>query len=198
MKRLLRFMPRRAVLHKYPVIGRFAHQLRRFDPLWSFRRRHLRRAYYLGSIISFLPLLGFQLPIAAAAAVLFRSNVMVMGGLQFLTNPLTAAPIYFATHRLGELVLRRFRAPAPTATAEHELVKLGGLVADTLTDDNPQPVTLTTRLRLALQSMVVGGLLAGLAFGGLLDLIDSLIRKEKAALLARKEHHGSAAGRKPP
>jgi hypothetical protein len=63
-------------------------------------------------------------------------------------------------------------------------------VAETLIDDGPKPVTLTVRLRETLQAMVVGGLLAGLLLGGLLDAIDALIRKEAAVVAYKLRHRG--------
>lgn len=105
VKRLLRFAPRRAVFHTYPLIGRFAAFARRRAYLWSFKTAHVRPAFYAGSILSFLPVMGVQLPLALILALVLRSNFMVMGGLQFITNPFTAAPIYYATYKLGEHVI---------------------------------------------------------------------------------------------
>jgi hypothetical protein len=177
-------MPRRALLHKYPVIGRFAHRLRRHTCLWSFRREDVRRAYYAGSVLAFLPLLGIQMPIAVAAAVVLRSNVMVMGGLQFLTNPVTAAPVYYVTHRLGELALDRINGHTPPSPPNEEIGALGGVVAesliDPLIDDDTEPKHLTVRVREALRAMTLGGILVGLVAGGLLDLADTLIRRRRS------------------
>jgi uncharacterized protein (DUF2062 family) len=104
-KQLLRWLPRRARLHKYPLIGRFADYARSRSYLWSFRTEHVRGGFYLGSILSLLPTLGVQLPIALLLAVFLRLNFMVVGGLQFLTNPFTAAPIYYSTYQLGHAII---------------------------------------------------------------------------------------------
>jgi uncharacterized protein (DUF2062 family) len=179
-------LPRRAVLHKYPLIGRFAPFLRRRAYLWSFRRRDSRRAYYIGSVLAFLPLFGIQLPLAAVAALAFRTNFMVTGGLQFITNPITAAPVYYATHRVGGLVLARFRGePTPEPVArDEELVELGGYVTETLihplAGDTVEPTRLTTRVRTALMAMIVGGVLVGVAAGALLDYLDGATRRQLA------------------
>jgi len=187
IKRLLRVMPRRALLHKYPFVGRFAHRLRRHACLWSFRRDDVRRAYYVGSVLAFLPLLGIQMPIAIAAAVVLRSNVMVTGGLQFLTNPVTAAPIYYATHRLGQAVLDRFNGPPARIAPEDEIVAIGGAVATTFIDplidnESPRRGKLSLRVREALQAMTIGGILVGLMVGGILDAVDFFARKRKPPL----------------
>jgi uncharacterized protein (DUF2062 family) len=182
LKRVLRYLPRRATLHKYPVIGRFAAHLRPRDYLWSFRRQHLRRAYYAGSIIALLPLFGIQLPLALVAALLLRSNFVVLGGLQLITNPLTAAPIYYATHQLGSAVTDRFwtAAPAERVSEESELTTLGGYVvesiAEPLTSGSPR-VKWTVRARNAVAAMGIGGGIAGLCIGALLDLADVLARR---------------------
>lgn len=189
LKRLLRFMPRRAVLHKYPVIGRFAEHLRPRAYLWSFRREHLRRAFYAGAILSLLPLLGIQLPLAAAAAVLLRCNFMVLAALQFITNPLTAGPIYYATHQVGAAAISRFQdTPAPPVADERESAELGTFVAESLGEplaEQPRPLRWSTRARNAIGAMIVGGVLVGAVLGLLLDGGDALLRK----LLPHHERH---------
>jgi len=88
VKRLLRLLPRRAVFHRYPIIGRFAPFARRRAYLWSFKPEHMRPAIYVGAIISLWPLMGFQVALAFVAALLVRGNVMVAAALQLITNPL--------------------------------------------------------------------------------------------------------------
>ena len=106
VKQVLRFMPRRAMLHKYPLVGRFADAARQRAYLWSLKPESMRPALYAGSILSLLPVMGVQLPLALLLSLLLRANFMVLGGLQFITNPFTAAPIYYATHQLGAVVIR--------------------------------------------------------------------------------------------
>jgi uncharacterized protein (DUF2062 family) len=105
LKQLLRFLPRRAMFHKYPLVGRFAAAARKRAYLWSFKTAHLRPSFYGGSILAVMPLMGVQLPLAFILCLLLRGNFMVMGGLQFITNPFTAAPVYYATHQLGKTVI---------------------------------------------------------------------------------------------
>ena len=183
-KRVLRFLPRKAVLHKYPLIGRFAAQLRRRHYLWSLRREHMRSAYYAGSVISFLPLMGIQLPVALVAALVLRSNFMILGGLQFLTNPFTAAPIYLVTHQVGAAVVERI-APEErhiSSVNEQDVLSAGEYVSETIThpiddEDTPGPVRWTERVRHALLSLTVGGVLVGFLVGLVLDLGDLLLRR---------------------
>ena len=60
LKQFLRYMPRRAVFHKYPLIGRFADAARKRAYLWSFKTANLRPSFYAGSILSLLPVALFR------------------------------------------------------------------------------------------------------------------------------------------
>ncbi len=101
LRRLLRPLPRRANVRRYPVIKWFAERAGRLPFLWSFKRSSVVPALYFGSVLSFLPLYGVQFALAFAAALLLRANVTVMFGLQLITNPLTVGPIYYLTYKLG-------------------------------------------------------------------------------------------------
>lgn len=117
LRRLLRPLPRRSNLHRYPVIKWFAERARRHPFLWSFKRAQIIPALYVGSIISLAPVYGIQILLAFAAAMIFRANLTVMVALQFLTNPLTVVPIYAATGWIGATLMRYFglgsQLPAP-------------------------------------------------------------------------------------
>lgn len=151
-KRVLRHLPRRATLHRYPFMRRFADAARRRDYLWRFNPRTMAPAFYFGAVLAFLPLYGFQIPLAFAVAFFVRGNLPTMVGLQFLTNPVTIAPVYFLTYRIGARVLD-------------------------LVGSNPAVSVFEQRA----YSLIVGGVLSGLAFGGFLDLAYRAI-----ALEARK------------
>jgi uncharacterized protein (DUF2062 family) len=179
---VLRFMPRRAVFHKYPLIGRFATLARNRSYLWSFKRGQLRPAFYAGSILSLLPLMGVQLPIALALALLLRANLMVMGALQFLTNPFTAAPIYYATHHLGRTLIDTAGYGKSLAAID----PVTGLPEDGLDVVLPESgansavapagdVHWTAQVGDALNALIIGGVVAGLMLGLLLDLLDRIL-----------------------
>lgn len=104
LKLLLRFMPRRARFHTYPLVGRFASFARARNYLWTFRYPQIRPALYLGSILTLIPIPA-QLPIAFFLCLTFRANFMVMGGLQFVSNPATTVPLVIGTYKLGAMVL---------------------------------------------------------------------------------------------
>ncbi len=101
LRRFLRPLPRRANVARYPIIKWFANAARSRPYLWSFRRAHVIPALYIGSVLSMLPLYGIQLPLAFAASLLVRGNLTVMAALQFITNPLTVGPIYWANYVVG-------------------------------------------------------------------------------------------------
>ncbi|MBX3725610.1 MAG: DUF2062 domain-containing protein [Xanthomonadales bacterium] len=101
IRRLLRPLPRRANIRRYPIIKWFQDAARKAPFLWSFKRAYVLRALYVGSILAFLPLYGFQFLLAFALALAFRANLTLTVALQFITNPFTILPIFGFTLWLG-------------------------------------------------------------------------------------------------
>jgi len=113
LKRILRFMPRKATVHRYPVLKWFAASARKRAYLWSFRVSEAVPAFYMGWILTLLPLYGLQLLLAFVFALLLRANLMIMVGLQLVSNPLTVAPLWYLNFLVGNpLVELCFGAPA--------------------------------------------------------------------------------------
>lgn len=104
---LLKKLPRRANVDRYPVLRRFADAARKRPYLWSFKRAQILPAVYVGTVLSLMPTYGIQFLIAFAAAMLFRANLTVMAALQLISNPLTAAPIYLFTDWLGMWLIEK-------------------------------------------------------------------------------------------
>jgi uncharacterized protein (DUF2062 family) len=102
---LLKKLPRKANVGRYPGLKRFADAARKRPWLWSFKRPQILPAVYVGTVLSLMPTYGIQFVIAFGAAMLFRANLTVMAGLQLITNPLTAAPIYLFTDWLGMWII---------------------------------------------------------------------------------------------
>ena len=130
LKRVLRLLPRRANVGRYPVIRRFAEVARSRPYLWSFKRQHVWPALYVGSVLAFMPTYGLQVFIALLAAVVVRANLTVMVALQMITNPLTLAPLYLLTHAVGQWLIERTGygdVDAGVASSVNALV-LGGIV----------------------------------------------------------------------
>jgi uncharacterized protein (DUF2062 family) len=126
---LLRKLPLRSNVHRYPGVKWFARGARSHAFLWSFRTAHLVPALYFGSVLMLLPTYGLQIPIALGAALLLRANLTVAVGLTLLNNPLTAAPIYLATDRIGLAVLHALGlADGVGAVARHAAALVIGAV----------------------------------------------------------------------
>jgi uncharacterized protein (DUF2062 family) len=149
-KRFIRPLPRRGNIHRYPILKIFTRHARKRPYLWSFRQEKVSVACYAGSILAMLPLYGFQIPLSLLAAVAFRANLPVMVAIQFITNPLTMAPLYLTTHRIGRL-----------------LIESTGFTAH------------GSRVGTAAYALVVGGIFLGLALGFVLDLIYRFVLYEK-------------------
>lgn len=209
----LRFMPRRARFHTYPIVGRFAAFARKRNYLWSFRYSELRASFYAGSILSLLPLYGLQLPLAFLLCILLRTNFMVLGGLQFLTNPLTIAPVYYGTYKLGMWVMDSsgygLAKPPATLPADRSL-ELPDAHADT--DDHDElkdPATgqprWSTRFGTRINALILGGLISGAILGAILDLLwrwlvlpAALLRQARKKITAVVTPHDPASPVLPP
>ncbi len=189
-------MPRRARFHTYPVVGRFASFARKRSYLWSFRYLELRPSFYAGTIVALMPALGVQLPVAFALSLFLRTNFMVMGGLQFITTPVTAVPVYYGTYKLGEFALH-LTGWGPMESVDAVPVP-DAVASPPVSPDAPPPggnwlghlaqnfgVHNLTHL---LNCLVIGGLIAGVTIGAALDLLWRLL------VLPAALHH---AARKP-
>lgn len=105
LRKLLRPLPRRANLARYPFLKRFAVQARKAAFLWSFKRAQVMPSLYLGMVLAFLPVYGLQIILGFACAFLVRGNLTVMIALQMITNPLTIVPVYGLTGWVGLLAM---------------------------------------------------------------------------------------------
>ena len=205
-------MPRRAVFHKYPLIGRFADVARKRSYLWSFKSADIRPALYAGSVLAFMPAMGVQLPVAFLLALLLRTNVMVLGGLQFITNPVTAPGIYYGTYRLGKAVIDAsgfgrsievvepatpYQAPPGTPIAPPVPAPAGRAA-----EDPPTEIKWTRLLGTTFNALIIGGAIVGLLVGGVLDLLwrfgASRAAVHRAKVAARRARSLSTGATPPP
>lgn len=104
-RRMLRRLPRRSNVTRYPLIRYWGEGARERGYLWSWKRPNVSRALYVGWIITLMPFGGIQILLAALLAVIFKANLTVAAGLQFISNPLTAAPLYVSTYFVGKQAL---------------------------------------------------------------------------------------------
>lgn len=108
LKKLLRPMPRRSNLHKYPILKWFAASARKRDYLWRMHPSEMIRAFYIGWIIALIPMYGLQMAAAFVACFFMRANCIVAMLLQWITNPLTIGPILVGQYFFGDWLLRTF------------------------------------------------------------------------------------------
>jgi uncharacterized protein (DUF2062 family) len=196
----LRFMPRRARFHTYPVVGRFASFARKRSYLWSFQYPQIRPAFYLGSVLTLLPVIG-QLPIAFVLCLSFRTNFMILGGLQFVSNLLTLPFLLAGCYQLGRTVMD-FTG----------LDRLAGLLPPAAPPDaalGPAPALaepgFASKFFLYGSALTIGALIAGLLLGAALDLLWRLLvlpaarhRAAKKPVTALVTPHDDSDGSRPP
>ena len=106
------FMPKNA-LRRYLPMPSDVRQMSALKPLggwlrnpeiWHLHRRSVAGACFVGLFCAFVPL-PFQMLIAGVLAVLFRVNLPISIALVWVTNPVTIAPIFYFTYRLGAWLL---------------------------------------------------------------------------------------------
>ena len=130
-KQFLRPLPRKATLHRWPVLKWFAAAARKRPYLWSFRIREVSISLYLGFVIAFLPIFGIQFVLAFVAAWTLRGNLPVIMGTQLTTNLATIWAIYPALGVLGSQLIKLFGFEPLDSTVGHGVYSLviGGVVA---------------------------------------------------------------------
>jgi hypothetical protein len=76
------------------------------DPnLWHLNRRSVAGAFALGLFVAFLPI-PFQMLMAAAGALWLRVHLPISVVTVWVSNPITMAPLFYFTYRVGLLVTR--------------------------------------------------------------------------------------------
>lgn len=73
---------------------------------------------FLGFVVAWTPTIGLQMLIYLAVASLLRANLVSGIPPIWLTNPITAVPIYYINWRIGQLLLGEDVAPSEAAEAE--------------------------------------------------------------------------------
>ncbi|MDR2436085.1 MAG: DUF2062 domain-containing protein [Puniceicoccales bacterium] len=109
VKKILKYLPRRASIHRYPILNHFAGAAKKRSYLWSFRTNEMIAAFYIGWILTFIPMPTIcQVACAFVMAVLCRANVMVLMGLQLLSNTFTFLFFWTITHKTGAAIVSIF------------------------------------------------------------------------------------------
>lgn len=105
LKRWMRPLPRRSNIHNYPVLKWFSETAYKKSYLWSFRGNAIKPALFWGMIIAFSPLVGIQMLIVFFLALFVRANLPIIVALQWISNPFTMGPIYFADYKIGRVLI---------------------------------------------------------------------------------------------
>lgn len=108
LKKWMRPLPRRSNIHRYPVLKWFAKTAYDRSYLWSFKGNAMVLALFWGIWIAMLPIVGIQMIVVFFLALIVRANLPLIVALQWISNPLTMAPIYFADYEIGLLILELF------------------------------------------------------------------------------------------
>lgn len=100
---LKRWSPNAEKIKKYKVLGIFG-KLLRYDYLWRLQRSTAARGIAIGLFCCWMPV-PFQMPMAAAGAILFRGYMPISMATVWLTNPVTMAPAMVIAYQIGQIVL---------------------------------------------------------------------------------------------
>lgn len=106
-------MPRKALKRILARIhpGEGDHRLRRLfgellhnRDLWHLNRYSVAWAVSVGLFCAFVPV-PFQMPMAAAFAILIGCNLPISVSLVWLTNPVTMPPMFYGAYKVGAWML---------------------------------------------------------------------------------------------
>lgn len=75
--------------------------------IWNFDVNSIAGGVSLGLFIAFTPTIPFQMILCAMGAIVLGVNLPVALIACWITNPVTAVPIYWSAHRLGRYIYER-------------------------------------------------------------------------------------------
>ena len=73
--------------------------------LWVHDQRAVAGGLAIGLFVAFTPTIPLQMFLAAVGAIYFRVNIPIALAACWVTNPLTAGPIYLASWKIGRYIL---------------------------------------------------------------------------------------------
>ena len=101
--RLRQLIPTRDKLREISALRPVAH-LTNHPELWHLNRRSVSGAAFVGLFSAFIPVPS-QMLLAALIAVVTRVNLPIAVALVWITNPITIPPMFYASYRLGAMIL---------------------------------------------------------------------------------------------
>lgn len=110
VKKLMRPMPRKSNLHRYPILKYFAATARKRSYLWEFRRRNVVAALWIGWLVALVPIYSIQMVSAFILCIPLKGNCLVAMALQWITNPVSIPFILVAQYTIGDFIIRLFGA----------------------------------------------------------------------------------------
>jgi uncharacterized protein (DUF2062 family) len=108
LKKWLKYLPRKATIHRYPLLKHFASSIRKCSYLWSFRTTDVIPALYAGWVLTMLPVMSCQIFLACIAAIIFQANIMILVALQFVSTPFTVPFLWYLDYEVGHFILKLF------------------------------------------------------------------------------------------
>lgn len=166
LKKFLRPLPRRSNVHKYPILKWFSDTAYRRSYLWSFRSKEIQSALFFGLWISLLPIVGIQMIFVFVIALWVRANLPLIVALQWVSNPFTMGPIYFADYKIGMAIINLLQLNYPAnklLSADYDWSQFSFKELLRLIDTFPP--------------MLVGGSVLGVSFGLLAVFLYKIISK---------------------
>ncbi len=103
-KLLKKWLPDPDKFRKHPQLNKLFGTLLHDPNLLHLNRRSVSGAFAVGLFVAFIPI-PMQMALAAAMAILFRTNLPISAGLVWLTNPVTMPPIFWFCYKVGTIVL---------------------------------------------------------------------------------------------
>ncbi len=104
-KFIRRYMPDHSKIRNHPQLNRFFGTLLHDPNLLHLNRRSVSGAFAVGLFMAFVPV-PFQMLLAAAAAIYFRTNLPIAVGLVWVSNPLTMPPLFYFCYKVGTWILQ--------------------------------------------------------------------------------------------
>jgi len=98
-----KLVPHPSKIIEHPSLQFMGHRLK--DPnLWHMNRRSVANGMFIGLFCAFLPAPG-QIALATFMAILMRGNLPTAICATWVSNPITYAPIFYFTYKVGTLLI---------------------------------------------------------------------------------------------